>query len=285
MATGSPPSVPGFDHAVVDVQDRMDEAARRYRALGFRLTDRGRHSMGSVNHLAMFGTDYLELLGTGDAGGPVRQELVGFPVGLNGLVFKLEDADRRYAELKERGLAVLPVNRFARPLMLDGKQEEARFHTVRLEPRTVFDGRVYFCQHLTPQFVWRPEWQAHPNGAVAITRLVIAARDPARSAAVFDRMFGAGACAPADGGGRLLRAGTVRIEIVPHAALAAELGDAVPDGLGRADFLALLGLRVGSLPKTGDVLRAGGIARVRSGPKHLLVHPAEAMNVALEFSA
>lgn len=284
MATDRPPSVPAFDHAVVDVQDRIDEAARRYRALGFRLTDRGRHSMGSVNHLAMFGTDYFELLGMGDAGGPVRQELMGFPVGLNGLVFKLEDADRLHAELKERGLPVLPVNRFARPLVLNGKQEEARFHTVCLEPHTVFDGRVYFCQHLTPHLVWRPEWQDHPNGAVSITRLVIAARDPARSAAVFERMFGTGACEPGPGGGRLLRAGTVRIEIVPRAVLAGELGDGMPDAAGRTDYLALLGLRVGSLPRAVDCLRSGGIVRVRSEPKRLLVNPAEAMNVALEFS-
>jgi catechol 2,3-dioxygenase-like lactoylglutathione lyase family enzyme len=284
MATGSPPSVPGFDHAVVDVQDRIDEAARRYRALGFRLTDRGRHSMGSVNHLAMFGTDYLELLGTGDAGGPVRQELLGFPVGLNGLVFKLDDADRFYAALKARGLPVQPVNRFARPLLLDGKQEEARFHTVRLEPRTVFDGRLYFCQHLTPQFVWRPEWQEHPNGAVSITRLVIAARDPARVAAAFARMFGAGASEPGPGGARLLRAGAVRIEIVPHASLAADLGEGMPEAAGRSDYLALLGLRVRSLPRAADCLRSGGIVRMRSGGQRLLVHPAEAMNVALEFS-
>ncbi len=30
---------PRIDHVVVDVQDRMAEAARRYAALGFRLTE------------------------------------------------------------------------------------------------------------------------------------------------------------------------------------------------------------------------------------------------------
>ncbi len=284
MPSGPAPSVPAFDHAVVDVQDRIDEGARRYRALGFHLTERGRHSMGSVNHLAMFGTDYLELLGTGEAGGPVRQELVGFPIGLNGLVFKLEDADRKHAELQERGLSVQPVNRFARPLMLNGKQEEARFHTVRLEPRSVFDGRVYFCEHLTPQFVWRPEWQAHPNGAQAVTRLVIASHDPARIAGIFDRMFGTGASEPGPQGSRVLRAGATRVEIVPHATLSGDLGDFAPEASGRGDYLALLGLKVSALSTTESVLQRGGITRMRKQSGRLLVHPAEAMNVALEFT-
>ena len=62
-------AVPRIDHVVVDVRDRIDEAERRYRALGFNLTQRGRHSLGSVNHLAMLDPDYVELLGTGEGGG------------------------------------------------------------------------------------------------------------------------------------------------------------------------------------------------------------------------
>ena len=43
----------------------------------------------------MFATDYLELLGFG-AGGASRDELQSFPIGLNGLVFKADDAERIY---------------------------------------------------------------------------------------------------------------------------------------------------------------------------------------------
>ena len=57
----APPPV--LDHVVVDVRDRIDEAAECFRSIGFKLTPRGRHTLGSVNHLAMFATDYLELLG------------------------------------------------------------------------------------------------------------------------------------------------------------------------------------------------------------------------------
>src|SRR5437763_2868128 len=75
---------PVLDHVVIDVRDRIDEAMRCFQSLGFNLTPRGRHTLGSVNHLAMFATDYLELLGF--AGDAVRAEIMRFPVGLNGLV-------------------------------------------------------------------------------------------------------------------------------------------------------------------------------------------------------
>ena len=51
-----PPS-PILDHIVIDVRDRIDEAALRFGALGFQLTPRGYHSLGSSNHLAIFATD------------------------------------------------------------------------------------------------------------------------------------------------------------------------------------------------------------------------------------
>ena len=48
-----------LDHVVINARDDMDRAADVYRRLGFTLTERGYHSLGSMNHLAMFGTDYL----------------------------------------------------------------------------------------------------------------------------------------------------------------------------------------------------------------------------------
>ncbi len=273
---------PWIDHVVVDVQDRMDEAALRYRALGFHLTERGRHSLGSVNHLAMFDPDYLELLGTGDPGTAARPELAGFPVGLNGLVFKLEDAAARYAELQARGMPVQPVQSFSRPVTLpDGRRDEARFHTVRLQPRAVFDGRVYFCEHLTPQSVWRPEWQNHPNGALSIARVVLSVRDPATVAGAFERMFGPGAVEP---GGRRLMAGKVVIELALQGELARQLEPAMADPAGRQDYMALLGIRVRSLSRTEQTLRANGIQGLRRETGRILVAPAEAMNIALEFT-
>jgi len=276
-------TVPPLDHVVVDVQDRMDEAVRRYRALGFHLTDRGRHSLGSINHLAMFDPDYLELLGAGDAGSAARADLEGFPVGLNGLVFKLKDAAARHADMVARGVPAQPVFSFSRPVALaDGARKDARFNVVRLESRAVFDGRVYFCEHLTPELVWRPEWQAHPNGALGVARVVLALRDPSHAAGIFRRMFGADAL---DAGGRVLLAGKARIELTPVEEVRRALGEMMPEAAGRGDYMALLGVRVQSVDVAERTLRANGVAGVRRDAGRLVVAPGEAMNVALEFVA
>ena len=68
--------VPTLDHVVVNVRDRIDDAADTYRRLGFTLTPRGYHTLGSMNHLAMFGTDYLELIAA-KPGDDSRPEIIG----------------------------------------------------------------------------------------------------------------------------------------------------------------------------------------------------------------
>ena len=190
--------------------------------------------------------------------------------------------------LRARGIPVQPVQHFSRNVDLpDGTRGEARFNVVRLEPRAVFGGRIYFCEHVTPQLIWRPEWQVHPNGAVALARVALAARDADTIAAMFDRMFGAGAVARAATPDRphVLRAGTAAVEIWPRDALAQTLGTAMPDPAGRGDHMALFGVRVRSLDATKKVLQTNGIQNVKAEASRILVPPADAMNVALEFVA
>src|SRR5258708_33674102 len=124
---------PVLDHIVIDVRDRIEEAMRCFQSLGFQLTPRGRHTLGSVNHLAMFATDYLELLGfAGD--GAIRPEITRVAVGLNGLVFKTADADLVHDQAAAAGLPILPVQSFSRPVALDSGTRDARVRTTRLDP-------------------------------------------------------------------------------------------------------------------------------------------------------
>ncbi|MFI5003260.1 MAG: VOC family protein, partial [Reyranellales bacterium] len=76
--------VPTLDHVVINARDDMDRAADIYTRLGFTLTERGYHSLGSMNHLAMFGTDYLELIAIPKGASTGRMDLLQFPFGLNG---------------------------------------------------------------------------------------------------------------------------------------------------------------------------------------------------------
>src|SRR6266571_1388909 len=180
---------PKLDHVVIDTRNRIDEAVRTYLSLGFQLTDRGRHTLGSVNHLAIFETDYMEFLGFDDNAGAVRADILRFPVGLNGLVFATDKPEVLFGDLRERGLAVEQPIAFSRPVALADRIEDAKFRVVRLDAGAVSFGRVYFCQHLTPKLVWRPEWGRHPNGALALAQVTIAAQDPA-SAGRTDYMAG-----------------------------------------------------------------------------------------------
>src|SRR6185503_59454 len=79
-----------LDHVVINARDDMDRAADVYRRLGFTLTERGYHSLGSVNLLAMFGTDYLEFIAITIGARSGRLDLLDYAFGLIGLVFASE---------------------------------------------------------------------------------------------------------------------------------------------------------------------------------------------------
>jgi catechol 2,3-dioxygenase-like lactoylglutathione lyase family enzyme len=271
---------PVLDHVVIDVRDRMEEAARTFAVLGFQLTPRGHHTLGSMNHLMMFATDYLELLGFG-AGGASRPELAPFPLGLNGLVFKTVDADAVHAHAEAAGLPILPVQSFSRPVELGGATQDARFRTTRLDPGKIAMGRVYFCEHLTPELVWRSEWQAHPNGTYDITRVFVATEHPRRTASLFGSLFGADAVAERTGR-YFIQAETAPVEFATPGAIAAEFGNAAAEPAGRREYLVGIELRVESLPHTKDRLRE--VAGVQIEPDRVVVPARAAFNTTLVFS-
>ncbi|MBN8872014.1 MAG: VOC family protein [Rhodospirillales bacterium] len=272
--------VPTFDHVVVNARDRLDAAADTYRRLGFTLTPRGYHTLGSMNHLAIFGTDYLELIAVrpGDAS---RPEVMAAREGLNGLVFGMEDAARTEAVLREAGVPVSPFMQFSRPVELPSGAEDAAFRTVHLAPGSVPAGRVYFCQHLTRHLVWRDEWRHHANGTVGVAGAVIAAADPAPLAALFGRMFGAAAVHPVAGGFRVV-VGLATLDLLTETAARDVFGAGTPADDGRESFMAGLVLRTTSLDRAAQAFAAGGVTAASHAGR--LVVPAEAaFGAALAF--
>ncbi|SES19834.1 Glyoxalase-like domain-containing protein [Tranquillimonas rosea] len=179
-----------LDHVVINTLRDMDAASTLFADLGFHLTPRGHHSLGSINHLMVTPLAYLELVGV-PATGRQRQEVLDSPRGLNGLVFRTSDAPETYRHLDDAGLAPLEPMAFSRPVEIDGQSHEARFSTVRLPPTAFPGGRVYFCRHLTPELVWRDDWMSHPNGFEELTDIVIESRDPQATAAQFAAITGA----------------------------------------------------------------------------------------------
>jgi hypothetical protein len=167
-----------LDHVVINVLTRMDEALAVFAGLGFSLTERGHHSLGSINHLAMFGADYLELIGIEPNADPVRREIADGALGLDGLVFGTDDARQTHRRLVAAGIPVRAPLDFDRPVRVNGIDRRAAFTTVRVEPEYLGGGRIYFCEHKTRDLVWRPQWQQHPNSALAVAALTIVVADP-----------------------------------------------------------------------------------------------------------
>ena len=133
-----------LDHVVINARDNMDRAAGVYRRLGFTLTDRGYHSLGSINRLAMFGTDYLELIALPKGATSGRLDLLDYAYGLNGLVFGTQDSATTYTALNDAGVPIDTAVEFTRPVSVDGQMRDARFRTVRLKAGVVPYRRIYY---------------------------------------------------------------------------------------------------------------------------------------------
>jgi 4-hydroxyphenylpyruvate dioxygenase-like putative hemolysin len=155
-----------IDHAVVAVRD-LDAAAASFAALGFTLTPRGHHSIGSHNHCIMLGSTYIELL-VSPVAHPWLDYYRAFGEGLAAIALSTGDADATYSRLKHQG---------ARPPMDLSRPVEggiARFRLVQIEGSP----QLFFVQHLTRELVWRPEWQTHANGASELIGAALPAKEP-----------------------------------------------------------------------------------------------------------
>jgi hypothetical protein len=246
-----------FDHAVIGAREALPAAARTWQRLGFTVTPMGRHTLGSINHLIVFGTTYVELIGYAPGDGDRRPELRDAPDGLNGLVLRSADAARTHAVGIARGAPVGPAQQFSRPVDLGegtpaAQWPDAVFRTVRTAPGHFPAGRVYFCEHLTPALVWRDAWRGHANGARELIGATVRVRDPQAEAARWRQLLGE-ACvtACAEAARPALRfavdAGPVTIGI--------EQGD--------VDRMHGLVLRVDDLARTAQVLAQAGVPCTR----------------------
>ncbi|HLX79382.1 MAG TPA: VOC family protein [Burkholderiales bacterium] len=177
--------VRGIDHAVILVRD-LDLARDTYARLGFTLTPRGFHSLGSQNHCIMFGRDYLELMALPAAPPAAFQYFADFlskGEGVGALALATEDVAAAYAELTQAGIAAEAPLALSRPV---GNLGEARFTLVQLPPAETPGFRTFLCQHHTREIVWRPEYQRHANGVGGIGSVSVATPDPVRYARLFE---------------------------------------------------------------------------------------------------
>lgn len=272
-----------LDHAVLDVRDIIDNAASMYARLGFALTKRGHHTLGSSNHLAILGTNYLELVGWEPGTTNQRPLLTRFPIGLNGLVFQTSDARGTFQALDKTSLHPEEPVEFSRSVELADGLHDARFQTVQMPVETLSGARTYFCQHFTPELVWRDEWRGHPNSALDIVRIAMIADDPHQVGSVFSTMFGTAAVRQSRNACRL-QASNARLDVLTKSALEVDFSGVLPESSNRDEMLAVLTIAVQSLRTAAEALKSGHISTVIAPATERIVVPAtEGLNVTLEF--
>ncbi len=272
-----------LDHIVINVQTKLDEAEDAFRLLGFTVTERGHHTIGTSNHLSIFQEHYLELLGT-ELGRPAPQtDFSSGPMGVSALALKVRDCEQLYRELTRRGLPAQQPQSFSRPVKLAAGTSDAKFTILRLGPTPLEGIQVFFCQHLTPQLVWRPEWQQHRNGAFRISHLIIAASDPMHVAEIFGQLAAEHTVRRTPAGCEILSGGC-RIEVLKPSQLGERIQVEVPVAAGASARVVAIGLQTRSVGAAIDILSQAKIPGIHSGNGRLMVPASQAMGVALEFT-
>lgn len=167
-----------FDHAVLNCRYDLDAAQSFFTALGFRTTTRGQHSLGSINHLIVFRHHYFEIVGVDRTESAPRKELIEARTGLNGLVFRSQDIDGLREHLRAKEVPANASRSFSRDVVIGQELREARFRTVSVAHDYFPIGRLYFCEHMTPELIWTDANSLHKNTAVALRELRYASFDP-----------------------------------------------------------------------------------------------------------
>jgi hypothetical protein len=274
--------IQGIDHVVFVVRD-LDFACDTFARMGFTVTPRGFHSLGSQNHCVMFAETYLELLWQ-------PPELTTRPFitdflarggdGLAAVALKTSDARRAHAELQAAGLDPTEPMDFSRPVELPEGIRDAKFRTLDIGPAHVPCGRLFLCQHLTPGAVWRAEWQRHASGATEIAAMAVISGDVATTTGGYEKIFDTGAREIAEG--RLVETGTASIAVVSGKSLANRL-PGVWVAARPAPLIAALFIRVADRTLVEKYLRRGGFHPARMPDGSLAVGAAEAHGAAMVF--
>lgn len=274
-------TISGIDHVVIAVRD-LDRAQAVFERLGFTLTPRGVHTLGSQNHCVMFERDYFELLAPPRAH-PAMQYYNDFLArgdGLAAIALATDDANAAHAALRADGIEAEAPLDFARPVQLPGGARDAAFRIVQL-PREQTPGcRTFLCQHFTRDVVWRPEYQRHALGATGLAAVAVVVEDPTRAAPRYAQIFDTRPATIAEG--LRIDTGSAPLALVARGKLGRRLTGAELPARPRP-FVAALFIRVADRAAAADHLRKGGFAPVALQDGSYAVHAHDACGVTLVF--
>jgi hypothetical protein len=182
-----------LDHVAHFVPD-LGAAGALLERLGFTPSPVSHHQAngapaGTSNRCLMLEQGYIEILAptldTPNAA-RVRNHMARYP-GIHLVCFGSADAESEHRRLAAHEFAPEPLVRLQRQVE-DGRA--VRFNVVYVPPAKMPEGRVQYCEHVTPEVIWEPRFVAHRNGAVGLGDAYVVAGDPADAAARWGRFAG-----------------------------------------------------------------------------------------------
>lgn len=192
----------GLDHLVIGVHD-LDAAGAFYERLGFTVGARNRHPWGTENRIVQFPGSFLELITIGDPGsipepGPGRFSFGAFVrdalargEGMSMLVLESRDAKADNAAFSDAGIGAFEPFFFERQaLRPSGEQVRVAFSLAFADDPAAPECGFFVCEQHEPQNFWNPAFQAHANGATALSAAILLTDAPEQHRAFLSAFTG-----------------------------------------------------------------------------------------------
>ena len=255
-----------LDHLAHFVPD-LDAAARLLDKLGLASTPVSHHRIsgtpaGTSNRCVMLEQGYLEILcPTLDT--PHAQRVRGLMARYDGVhlaCFGTPDAAFEHQRLAAHGFEPEPVVNLERKI---DTGEQLRFRVVYVAPGKMPEGRVQYCEHLTPEHLWKEQY-VNP---LSLEEIYVVADDPADTAARWAEFSG---LLPRREG-EMVRLATARGRIVIGTRTAlSEFLDDVPPAPGIAGYM----LGCGSAGHMAEQCARAGASVKEDGRRYAVRLPA-----------
>ena len=270
----------GVDHVVICVHD-LDVAQATYARLGFTLTPRGVHSVGTENHCIMLGADYIELVAVPRLHRTTQfyADFLKVGEGLAALALASPSAVHARDQIIAAGFGVTAPTDLTRSVEVDGMSATAAFGLTYLHDGQTPGARTFVCEHRTRELVWRPAFAQHVNGALGLSEITIVDEAPAAAMAPYARLFGPqyahGEAAVRPAAGAMLQAARAQqlAARFPNLWISARPDPAV----------AILSVQVGDPGALTALLSANGFTPIPLPNGAIAVNALEAHGIALVF--
>ena len=191
-----------LDH-IAHYVEKMDQANDELKSLGFTLTPFSKQShkltpesplepAGAGNRCIMLEKGYIEILnpiGTTSIANQLRSGLKRY-TGIHLIAFGTALPEKDHARLSDSGFAPLNPVSLQRNIETKTKTETARFTVIRVPHGTMPEGRIQFCHHLTPKYLWQSQWTHHANQAKELKDIIICVTNPEETANRYARFTG-----------------------------------------------------------------------------------------------